>query len=107
MEAAFPFRRHLEFFPRGTLDEVWLPFPASKGWPVLTKDKAQRFTPLEKAKIIEHRLKIFPFSSGNLSGADMADLLKAKLSRLDNIARNQVAPFVASISRTGINLRKL
>jgi hypothetical protein len=106
-DAEFPFRRHLEFFSRGTLDKDWLPFPGSKGWPVLTKDKAQRFTPLEKTQIVEHLLKIFAFSSGNLSGADMADLLKGNLRRLDKLARKQAPPFVASISKTGINLRKL
>jgi len=84
-----------------------LPFPGNKGWPVLTKDKAQRFTPLEKAKIVEHRLKIFAFSSGNLSGTDMADLLRRNLRRLDKLARKQPAPFVASISKTGVTLRKL
>jgi PIN like domain len=106
-DAAFPFKRHLEFFPRGTLDKDWLPLPGSKGWPVLTKDKAQRYTPLEKTKIVEHNLKIFAFSSGNLSGADMADLLKTNLRRLDKFARKQVPPFVASISKTGVSLRKL
>jgi hypothetical protein len=106
-DAAFPFKRHLEFFARGTLDHDWLPFPGNKGWPVLTKDKAQRFTPLEKTKIVEHSLKIFAFSSGNLSGADMAALLKTNLRRLDKLARKQPPPFVASISKSGLNLRKL
>ena len=106
-EAGFPFRRHLEFFPRGTLDKDWLPLPGGNGWPVLTKDKAQRFTPLEKARIVEHSLKIFAFSSGNLSGAEMADLLRTNLRRIDRFARKQPAPFVMSISKSGLNLRAL
>jgi hypothetical protein len=106
-DATFPFKRHLEFFARGTLDSDWLPFPGKNGWAVLTKDKAQRFTPLEKAKIVEHSLKIFAFSSGNLNGADMAALLKTNLRRLDKLARKQPTPFVASISKNGLNLRKL
>ena len=106
-EAAFPFKRHLEFFARGTLDHEWLSLPGRNGWPVLTKDKAQRFTPLEKAQIVQHRLKIFAFSSGNLSGSDMAALLKTHLRRLDKLARKQPAPFVASISKAGLNLRSL
>jgi len=97
----------LEFFPRGTLDKDWLPLPGGNGWPVLTKDKAQRFTPLEKARIIEHSLKIFAFSSGNLSGSEMAELLKTNLRRLDRIARKQPAPFVYSISKGGLSSRKL
>lgn len=74
---------------------------------MLTKDKALRYNPLEKAKIIEHKLKIFAFSSGNLSGKDMATLLKANLRQLDRYARRHPAPFVASISRNAINGRAL
>jgi PIN like domain len=106
-EASFPFERHLAHFPRGTLDEDWLSLPGERGWAVLTKDKAQRYSPLEKAKILEHQLKIFAFSSGNLSGGDMAALLKANLRRLDRFARRHPAPFVASINRTGISNRAL
>jgi hypothetical protein len=106
-EARFPYKRHLEIFPRGTLDQDWLPMPGNNGWPVLTKDKAQRYTPLEKALIVKRCLKIFAFSSGNLNGAEMADLLKANLVRLDRLARKQPPPFVASISKSGLNLRKI
>jgi PIN like domain len=105
--ASFPFERHLVHFPRGTLDENWLPLPGERGWAVLTKDKAQRYSPLEKAKIVQHRLKIFAFSSGNLSGEAMADLLEANLRRLDRFAQKNPPPFVASITKTGINLRTL
>ena len=106
-EASFPFERHLEHFRRGTPDADWLPLTGEKGWAVLTKDKALRYNPLEKAKIIEHKLKIFAFSSGNLSGKDMATLLKVNLRRLDRYARSHRAPFVASISRNAINGRAL
>jgi hypothetical protein len=106
-DAAFPFIRHLALFARGTLDKDWLPRPGGEGWLVVKKDKAQRFTPLEKARIIEYSLKIFAFSSGNLSGAEMAELLRVNLRRIDRLARKEPAPFVASISKSGLNLRKL
>jgi hypothetical protein len=98
-----PFERHLRHFPRGTLDEDWLSLPGERGWAVPTKDKAQRYSLLEKAKIFEQKLKIFAFSSRNLSGGDMAALLKANLRRLDRFARRHPAPFVASINRTGMS----
>jgi hypothetical protein len=106
-DASLPFERHLAHFPRGTLDEDWLSLPGERGWAVLTKDKAQRYSPLEKAKILEHKLKIFAFSSGNLSGGEMAALLKENLRRLDRFAQRYPAPFVASINRTGISNRVL
>jgi hypothetical protein len=107
LAASFPHERHLAHFSRGTLDEDWLPLPGRRGWAVLTKDKAQRYSPLEKAKIIEHKLKIFAFSSGNLTGDDMAALLETNLRKLDRFARKHRPPFVASITKTGINLRTL
>lgn len=103
--ASFPFERHLAHFPRGTLDEDWLPLPGERGWAVLTKDKSHRYSPLEKAKVIKHKLKIFAFSSGNLSGEDMAELLRTNLRRLDKFARKYAPPFVASINKTGISER--
>jgi hypothetical protein len=110
LEAAeFPFRRHLEIFDnqRGILDEVWMPLPGLMTWPVLTKDSHQRYEPLEKANILRYCMKVFTFSSGNLTGAQMADLLKINLKRIDRLARKEPPPFVASISRSGLNLRKL
>jgi hypothetical protein len=106
-EASFPFERHLAHFRRGTLDEVWLSLPGKNGWAVLTKDKGQRYSPLEKTEIIRHKLKIFAFSSGNLSGEDMGAMLKTNLRRLDRFAQNHHPPFVASINRTGINERRI
>ncbi len=37
----------------------------------------------------------------------MAELLKQNLRRIDKLARKESPPFVASISASGLNLRKL
>jgi predicted nuclease of predicted toxin-antitoxin system len=105
--AAFPHERHLAHFPRGTLDEVWLPLAGRNGWPVLTKDKGFRYSPLEKARIIKYKIKVFAFSSGNLSADEMADLLASNLRRIDRFAQKWAAPFVAAINKTGIQKRSL
>jgi hypothetical protein len=57
--------------------------------------------------ILRYCMKMFTFSSGNLTGAQMADLLKINLRRIDRFARKEPPPFVASISRSGLHLRKL
>jgi len=103
----FPFRRHLEFFERGVEDEVWLQLPGLMGWLVLTKDKDQRYQPLEKAQLIAHCIREFAFSSGNLSGYEMAELLRLNLRKIDRIGRTYPPPFVASITRTGVRPRQL
>jgi hypothetical protein len=107
VDGRFPFDRHLDYFEPGTVDEDWLWFPGNNGWPILTKDKALRYTPLEKAKIIKHRLKIFAFSSGNLKGATMAELLRLNLRRIDKLSRKQVPPFIFSITQTALSSKKL
>jgi len=77
------------------------------GWLVLTKDKDQRYQPLEKAQLLAHCIREFAFSSGNLSGSQMADLLRRNLRKIDNLGRNHSPPFVASITARGVNLRRL
>ncbi len=103
----FPFRRHLEFFERGIEDKVWLQLPGLMGWAVLTKDKGHRFQPLERKQLVAHCIREFAFSSGNLSGDQMAELLGLNLRKIDKLARRHPPPFVASITRSGVNPRKL
>jgi hypothetical protein len=106
-EEAFPFRRHLEFFERGIADDVWLQLPGLMGWLVLTKDTHQRYQPLEKAQLLIHCIREFAFSSGNLSGVQMAELLRRNLRKIDNLGHNHPPPFVASITSRGVHLRQL
>lgn len=100
----FPFRRHLEFFERGVEDDVRLQLPGLMGWSVLTKDKGHRYQPLERAQLIAHCIREFAFSSGNLSGEQMAELLGLNLRKIDRLGRKHPPPFVASISRTGVRV---
>jgi imidazoleglycerol phosphate synthase glutamine amidotransferase subunit HisH len=46
--------RHLDHFPRGTPDEVWLPRVGQEKWAVLTADKRIRYNLLEKKALAEH-----------------------------------------------------
>jgi len=50
---------------------------------------------------------MFTFSSGNLSGLKMGQLLKAALPQIERMMLKRGAPFVASITETGVHLRKL
>jgi len=93
--------RHGQHFPPGTEDTVWLPFVGEKGWVVLTKDKRIRYNQLEKAAILHHRIREFYFSSGNYSGAEMAEMLVAGLRDMVRIFRRHQPPFIASIPRSG------
>ena len=103
---AVPFESHLAHFPRGTLDETWLPLVGSKGWVLLTADKRIRYNALEKQALKENRVREFVFASGNLSAQDMAVALGLALPKMLRLCRKLKPPFVASVARSGeVNLR--
>src|SRR5882762_1001090 len=100
------FERHLTHFSPGTIDETWLPLVGSKGWVLLTSDKRIRYNLLEKHALEVHAVREFVFTSGNMSGQDMATALELALKKMRNFCARTKPPFVASITRTGeIHLR--
>jgi len=73
---------------------------------LLTSDKRIRYNSLEKLALELHAVREFVFSSGNMSGQDMAAALERALNRMRNLCARTKPPFVASITRTGeVNLR--
>jgi hypothetical protein len=100
------FERHLDHFARGTLDEIWLPMVGSQGWVLLTSDKRIRYNFLERRALEQNSVREFVFTSGNMSGQDMAAALELALPKVRRFCRKLKPPFVASITRTGeIHLR--
>jgi len=93
--------RHGDHFAPGTEDAVWLPFVGQNGWILLTKDKRIRFNQLEKLAVRRHRVREFYFSSGNYTGAEMADILSNALPKMRKVCRKYNPPFIASISKSG------
>jgi hypothetical protein len=98
---AVQYRRHRDYFERGVLDEVWLPFVAERAWVVLTKDKRNRYNDLERDAVRRHRVREFYFGSGNFNGAEMAQALTGALPELRQICRTFDPPVVGSIARSG------
>ncbi|MFI5094642.1 MAG: hypothetical protein WCE50_16165 [Candidatus Acidiferrum sp.] len=100
------FERHLAHFDRGTLDETWLPLVGSNGWVLLTADKRIRYNFLEKHALEEHAVREFVFTSGNMSGQDMAAALELAIPKMRRLSQKLKPPFVASITRLGeVHLR--
>jgi|HubBroStandDraft_3_1064219.scaffolds.fasta_scaffold308682_1 hypothetical protein len=99
------FERHLDHFTRGIPDETWLPLVGSRGWVLLTTDKRIRYNFLEKQALEEHAVREFVFTSGNMSGQDMAAALELAFPKMRRLCRKRKPPFVASITRLGdVNL---
>jgi hypothetical protein len=107
VRSGLPHLPHNRVFKAGIADEDWMRHVNSLADAVLGKDKRHRYAPREKRLILQFNLRIFTFSSGNLSGRKMADLLRAALPRIERVAINHKPPFVASITQTGVYIRKL
>ncbi len=95
------YRRHQDFFARGTPDETWLPFVAERGWIVLTKDKRNRYNEIERDALRRHRVREFYFGSGNFNGTEMAQALLGGISQMKELSRTYSPPLVGSITRSG------
>jgi hypothetical protein len=96
----------LAHFSQGIPDDEWLPKVGSNGWILLTSDKRIRYNLLEKQALEVHAVREFVFTSGNMSGQDMAAALELALEKMRNFCARTKPPFVASITRTGeVHLR--
>ena len=94
-------RRHRDYFPRGTPDELWLTYVAERAWVVLTKDKRNRYNEIERDAMRRHRVREFYFASGNFTGSEMAHALENAIPKIRVICRLYNSPVVGSITRSG------
>lgn len=100
------FEKHLSHFPRGTLDENWLPLVGKNGWVLLTADKRLRYNLLEKRALDRNHVREFVFASGKMSGNEMAAALETGIRKILKLCSKIDPPFVATITRTGeVHLR--
>lgn len=82
-------------------DVDWLARAGREGWVVLMKDDRIHYRPAERAAVIDHSVRAFCLTSGNLRARDMAALY---LSVLDQLAEacTQPGPFLSTASRAGL-----
>lgn len=57
---------------QAVIDTDWLRLAGENGWPVLAKDERIRYRPAERAAILNHGVRAFYLTSGNLTAAQMA-----------------------------------
>jgi hypothetical protein len=100
-EAAVRVERHLEHLPAGTPDEVWLPSVGKNGWALLTTDSRIRYRANEKRAVKEHGVRMFYFSTNQLSGQQMATAIEKALPAMRRIVARVEPPFCAAITRSG------
>ncbi len=78
----------------------------SNGWVLLTSDKRIRYNMLEKRALEQYSIREFVFTSGNMSGQEMAAALENALPKMKRLCRKLSPPFVAAVTRDGeVHLR--
>jgi hypothetical protein len=82
-------------------DVDWLARAGHEGWVVLMKDERIRYRPAERAALVDHHVRAFCLTSGNLRAAEMAELYIAVLDKLA-AACAAPGPFLYVVSRTGL-----
>ena len=86
LRAAGAFVEYLDdHFPIDAKDTDWLPETARRGWAVLTKDKRIRRSSDERQALLDHGVRYFALTSGNLDGAAMARLFVAALPAMSDV----------------------
>jgi hypothetical protein len=93
--------RHGSKFSSGVDDEVWLQVVGKERWIILTCDKRIRYNQLERNRIMQYGIREFVFTSGNLSGAMMGEILKKAVPAMQKLCATHPPPFIATISQAG------
>ncbi len=83
-------------------DVDWLARAGSEGWVVLMKDERIRYRPAERAALVDHRVRAFCLTSGNLRAGEMAQLYLAVLDKLTATCAATPGPFLYVVSRSGL-----
>jgi len=85
----------------GVLDEEWIKYAGENKRLVITKDKRIRHRKHEILAIKKHKAKIFRFTSGNMSGKEMAEIAVKAHSKMENYSDKHNGPFIVSLTRSG------
>lgn len=91
-------------FGEGAADVDWLPKAGTRGWVVLTKDKAIRRRPIERGAFVQARVRAFFLVARNLTGPQVAELFASILPRMRSTVEQYEAPFIALVRREGIKM---
>ena len=92
---------HDDHFAADAPDEVWLRGAGAAGWVVITKDTRIRYREPERAALIAANVRAFVFTTADLNGVEMADMVVKALPAIARLCNRMPAPFIARIGKAG------
>ena len=100
-EAGFEVVVHDDRFQPGTPDAVWLAEAGRQRWVVLTKDKRIRYRAAERQALHRANVPAFVLIGKNLTGQEMAEVLRSAVPRMLRTLRKNSPPFIATVGASG------
>jgi hypothetical protein len=94
-------KTHMEEFPAGTPDDVWIPRCAANGWVIISKDARIRRRPVELHAIRISGARFFYFAYGQAKSQDYAESLSRAYPSIVRAFENRPPPFIGRISPSG------
>jgi len=92
---------HDDHFSQGAQDVEWIPEVGKREWVIFTKDGKIGRNQLEKRAVYNAKIKMFLLASKNLSGSEMAEVLKKYMLEIQDFARKHSPPFIAKVYKNG------
>ena len=80
----------------GVTDTQWLEVAGRSGWIVFTKDGRIRYRKDELSALVEHRVRAFVLTAGNLGAAEQATRFVSNLGRIRRTVRRP-GPYVYAV----------
>jgi predicted nuclease of predicted toxin-antitoxin system len=90
-----------DHFPQDAEDSLWLPAVGQNGWIVLSKDKRLRHNYIELTKLLESGTHSFLLTSGNFTGAEMAQAFVEALPAMKALVAKFQPPCVSTVAKSG------
>lgn len=90
-----------DHFAHDTEDVHWLPAVGDRGWVILSKDKHLRHNHLEIVALLRSGAPAFLLTSGNYTGAEMAEVFTTAMPTMLRMLKKFTPPFIASVTRSG------
>jgi predicted nuclease of predicted toxin-antitoxin system len=90
---------HDDHFPSDAPDEIWLREAGKRNWVVVTNDGRIRYRPIEVAALRASKVRVFAFTQGNLTAAEMGEVFLLAMPKILRTLRKNRGPFIASLSR--------
>lgn len=93
------FEYHDDHFAQSTLDEVWLPLVAQRGWIAISRDERIFYNDLKKEAVMRSGAKLFILVGPKATHTELAKGFRAALPKVRNFVIHRRGALIARVYR--------